>query len=148
MTDRADFSVEQTIQLALILLKLRRERFAVKLLLPLIKDQMQNPEQRLEAINHFFTIKSTKLSEVVQVVRTVLTLLNEQDAKQYFKDRWPKNDSWPIRYNGEEILADIPVLAELSQQAILPSRARNRAYMELRHLVPKFNKITLSDNNV
>ncbi len=139
----SELSASQAIQVAQLLLKFRADRSAldlsVSLLLHIARNQALTFEQRLEAVTALFTIRGITWSEVVQAVRIVPGLLNEEEARKYFNEHWPMNERWPTSPKEEVILSDAPFLAELAQQELLPAWALNRVYSTLRRLVPKFD---------
>jgi transcriptional regulator with XRE-family HTH domain len=80
-------------------------------------------------------LKSYDVSYVykAKAVQAVITLLQPEPAKKFLEQYWRS----PLR----EIIADMPFMAELAQQVLLPDQYRDGIYVKLRQMIAQSSDI-------
>jgi hypothetical protein len=102
-------------------------------------DENLTAAQRLLAATIPLTIRKVNYADRVQAVRMVLVLLPKEKTRRYFEEHWfPMYDE---ESGGVEEVSDIPYIAELVSQEVLPIHVRADMYQILRGMVSQFHKL-------
>jgi transcriptional regulator with XRE-family HTH domain len=93
----------------------------------LTKDQTLPITQRLLIVTPLLKSFDVSYAYKVKAVQAVITLLQPEPAEQFLRHYWRS----PI----SETIADMPFMAELAQQVLLPYPYRDEIYVKLRHMI-------------
>lgn len=135
----SDISIEQTIQVLQTLYKIgssnsKLQQHASHRLLQLALNRQLSLQERLQAATSLF-IDGIDYSTLAQAVQVVVALIqNNEDAKQYIRKYWDRS----AHYSPPET-SDIPFLAALATQDVLPTEARDYMYQMLQEMIPLFD---------
>jgi hypothetical protein len=146
---RKDLPIEQIIQATAALYEYSRpdsevRREVAKLLWQLIQDKKITADQRLNFIKIPIAERTANFQDKFQAVRILSTLLSAEEKEDYLAEKWTVGSS----LRGSFVIQpeDIPYLAKLVEQEVLPTRVRDSIYYLLNDSVPQFNKIPFSNN--
>jgi hypothetical protein len=93
----------------------------------LTKDQTLTITQRLLIVTPLLKSFDVSYAYKAKAVQAVITLLQPEPAEQYLRQYWRS----PL----SETIADMPFMAELAQQVLLPYPYRDEIYVKLRHMI-------------
>ncbi len=111
---------------------------APHILWQLLQNHHLTTDQRLQIATIPLTVLSGNYQDRLQSVRMVLAMLQEKEAKRYFEKQWESVSQYMrIKVNP----SDIPYIAELARQEILPTRVRDEMYRALRGIIPQFESM-------
>ena len=83
--------------------------------------------QRLLALIPLLADHNISYKYKAEAVEGVVVLLQPEAAKQFLQEHW--------RFPLKDTVEDIPSIAELVQQVLLPIGVRNQMYMTLRQMI-------------
>ncbi len=109
--------------------------------------------QRLQVATIPLTVKRANYIDRLRAVKMVLSLLQGDEARYYLERYWSSmnlvtrgpSGTLSIDISNEPESKDIPYIAELAGQEMLPFEARDEMYQILRSMVPQFDKIPASN---
>lgn len=131
-------SFEQTLQVAALLYyeEMQNNEQNTQFLWQIIQDQRFTSEQLAHFAAIPLMVTGVTYQERAKAVQLVLTLLKEEEAARFFERYWRP------RYPNDSIsVEEIPYVAALAKQKLLPVSARDKLYMLLRKMVPEFDNI-------
>lgn len=138
----SDISTEQTIEVLQTLYKIGssnsdlQQHASQKLLqlLQLAQNRRLPLQRRLQAATSLL-IEGIDYSTLTQAVQVVVSLIpNNEEAKQFIRRYWNR----PVNYSPPET-SDIPFMAALATQEVLPTEARDLIYQMLQEAIPLFD---------
>ena len=106
----------------------------LQILEQIVQDQKLTNNQRIQlAAIPFNTGWQANYSDMVQAVQIILGIVEGEEAKQYLAKYWRGLDTADR--------SDLPYLAELARQELLPTNARENMFHLLSKMVPQFGGI-------
>jgi hypothetical protein len=141
-----NLSIEQTALITEILYlvssnRSTKERTALQKLLELTQQLELTFDQRLQLATLPISVSNNDYQDRVQAVQVIQNLLQPEVAKYHIEKHWQSTDT----RNQQIDLSNIPSLAELSKQELLPTYVRDEMYQILRQMVPQFDQIERVD---
>ena len=103
-------------------------------LIDLTKDQTLTITQRLLIVTPLLKGYDVSYTYKARAVQAVVALLQPEPAEQFLQQHWHS----PL----SETLADMPFMAELAQQVLLPYPYRDGIYEKLRRMIAQTGGIT------
>ncbi len=99
----------------------------------LAEDQTLLIDKRLLIVTPLLKSYDVSYAYKAKAVKAVIALLQPEPAKQFLRKYW----SSPLR----ETIADMPFMAELAQQVLLPAPYRDGIYVKLRQMIAQSDDI-------
>jgi hypothetical protein len=136
----SDITTEQTIQVLRTLYKINSsnldlQHHATQRLLLLAQNRQLPIDERLQAASSIF-MERIDYDTSFQALQVVVELIpNKDEAKRYMNRYWNTTVSYPSLPETTEI----PFLAALARQEILPMEAREFIYQMLQEMIPQFD---------
>lgn len=159
LAEHLDLSFEQAINIAQALYhnshpKSTDRRQIARMLWQLGQKQNISDYHRLQVATIPLKVKRANYIDRLQAVKMVLSLLQGDEARYHLEKHWSsmnlvtKGPSGTVNrdISNEPESVDIPYIAELAQQELLPTKSRDEMYQLLRDMVPQFDRIDIPDD--
>ena len=141
LAQQSDLSDERMVLIAQFLYKCSpvrsEERDQASLILwQLAQKESMQSEKRLQIAAVPLTTREVNYRDRVKAVKMILSIAQRDATKHYIEEHWE-----PMDIENESDTSDIPFIAELVKQEMLPIQAREEMYKILRKLLPRFDSM-------